>query len=258
MVATAPPRRRAAEAWPRELALLAALYVAYRQLRGAAPERAADAHANASAVLDATPGPVLRWEHRMVDLAQAHPGVEALLRLLYDGLHLPVTAAVLLWLWRRRDGGYVEARRVLVLLTAASLVVFWLVPVAPPRLVLGTAAAEARLLAPAWVNDYAALPSLHVAWACWCAWVVAGRSGRAARRLAWCYPVLTAVVTVSTANHYTIDLLAGAAVFGASAPAVRWVGGWSARRSAAEDARGVELGAERVRRVVVGVDAEHL
>jgi hypothetical protein len=81
-------------------------------------------------------------------------------------------------------------------------------------------------------NQYAALPSLHVGWALWCALQVrANTSSRVLRRWAWTYPALIALVVMATANHYLLDAVAGAAVV--------WVGHYVAgrlafRREAAE------------------------
>jgi hypothetical protein len=57
------------------------------------------------------------------------------------------------------------------------------------------------------------MPSLHVGWALWCAWVVATLATRRwVRILAIAYPIGTTLVVVATANHYVLDAVAGAAV----------------------------------------------
>jgi hypothetical protein len=78
-------------------------------------------------------------------------------------------------------------------------------------------------------NQFAAMPSLHVAWAIWCAWMVAYLAQRAwVRRLAVTYPVVVVLVVLSTGNHYLLDAVAGLAVllagYGLSRTAVRL--GW--------------------------------
>jgi hypothetical protein len=59
------------------------------------------------------------------------------------------------------------------------------------------------------VNPYAAMPSLHVAWAA--AAIVAATRGRR-RHLAWLYPATTTVVVLATANHFMLDAAGGLAV----------------------------------------------
>ena len=59
-------------------------------------------------------------------------------------------------------------------------------------------------------NQYAAMPSVHVCWATWCALVFAPRvKHRWARVLAILYPILTVVVIVVTANHFVLDAAGG-------------------------------------------------
>jgi hypothetical protein len=59
-------------------------------------------------------------------------------------------------------------------------------------------------------NQYAAMPSLHVAWAAWCAATVCALVRRPVVRLAAIsYPIITALVVLGTANHYLLDALAG-------------------------------------------------
>ena len=62
-------------------------------------------------------------------------------------------------------------------------------------------------------NELAAMPSMHVGWALWCAWVVflCTRS-RLLRTLVAVYATGTTVVVVITANHYLLDAVAGAAI----------------------------------------------
>jgi hypothetical protein len=135
----------------------------------------------------------------------------------YELSHAFVTAAVLVWLWRRHPAAYARWRNILLGLSLAALAVFWAYPVAPPRLTapgltdvlvkydaLGAAHAPSGL-----IDLYAALPSLHVAWAVWCglAVVAAGRTRR--RWLALTYPMMTTLVVLTTANHYVVDAVAG-------------------------------------------------
>jgi hypothetical protein len=64
-------------------------------------------------------------------------------------------------------------------------------------------------------NQFAAMPSLHVAWPVWivaATWIAgAGRRGRA---LALVHLSLTSFAVVVTANHWVLDGVAGAALVG--------------------------------------------
>ena len=62
------------------------------------------------------------------------------------------------------------------------------------------------------VNLYAAMPSLHVAWAAWCAAAVVIATRGRWRHLAWLYPAATTFVVLASANHFVLDAAAGLAV----------------------------------------------
>ena len=138
----------------------------------------------------------------------------------YQFCHLPVTLGLLTWCWWRSDL-YRQARNALVAINVVGFLVFLAVPVAPPRLLPGGAFTDLVALAgfgtghagglPA--DQYAAMPSLHVAWAIWVALVGLRLTRRGwVRVLLVAHPVLTTVAVVATANHYLLDAVAGGAV----------------------------------------------
>jgi hypothetical protein len=148
------------------------------------------------------------------------------LALYYDFAHGVVTFGVLASLYVFRAPLYRSARNALILINGAALVVFVLLPVAPPRLLSGSGfvdvvveshtfgsweAGDSSLSAH--VDRFASVPSLHVAWAVWvlrC--VLMSSSSRVLRVLASGHVALTAVIVVVTGNHYIVDVLAGAAL----------------------------------------------
>src|SRR5581483_7557332 len=72
-------------------------------------------------------------------------------------------------------------------------------------------------------NQFAAMPSLHIAWAMWCAiaiWTCARH--RWVRWLGVVYPFGTLTVIVGTANHFFLDAVGGVAIV-ALGFAVQWV-----------------------------------
>jgi hypothetical protein len=100
--------------------------------------------------------------------------------------------------------------------------VFWTWPVAPPRFAvpgMTDVLVRYRILGAgsphgpdSLVNLYAAMPSLHVAWAAWCAAALVTATRSRWRHLAWLYPAATTVVVLATANHFLADAAAGLAV----------------------------------------------
>ena len=149
----------------------------------------------------------------------------------YDNAHFVVTLGVLGWLWWMRPEAYRPLRSSLVLVNLLSFVVFWLYPVAPPRMLGGfTDVVSSTHAFGSWhtgslashANEFAAMPSLHMAWALWCAvaiWRVTGR--RWLRGLGVAHAGLTAFAVLATANHYLLDLFAGALVMALAFALVR-------------------------------------
>ena len=134
----------------------------------------------------------------------------------------PARRARLAWLYWRRPAAFGRLRSALVLATTAANVVFWAWPAAPPRLavpgmtdilvtrdILGAADPHG---ATSLVNLYAAMPSLHVAWAAWCATVIVITTRSRWRHLAWLYPAATTLVVLASANHFLLDAAGGLAV----------------------------------------------
>jgi hypothetical protein len=73
-------------------------------------------------------------------------------------------------------------------------------------------------------DELAAMPSLHMAWAGWCAMVVWAMTARRwLRGLALLHVAATAAVVISTGNHFVLDLLGGAVVL---AVAAALIPGW--------------------------------
>ena len=130
----------------------------------------------------------------------------------YGLAHALVTATVLGFLWWRRPQLEVPMRNGLVALSLVALLVYWLYPVAPPRLTVSGLTDTlvtnnilgARHVHEGLVNLYAAMPSLHVAWALWCAAAIVLSLRTRWRHLAWLYPAWTTFVIIATANHYLL------------------------------------------------------
>jgi hypothetical protein len=186
-----------------------------------------------------------RWLHLDPEVALnrwigANRLVGFILSNFYDDAHFVVTLGLLGWLWWRHPPIYRPLRNTLVFTNVIGFAVFWLYPVAPPRMLSGTGFLDVVAITHSWgawhsgalassANELAAMPSLHIAWALWCSvamWLIARRS--ALRILAVIYPVVTTVVVLGTANHFFFDVVGGAmtlVVAGAGAWAwQRWRG----------------------------------
>jgi PAP2 superfamily protein len=154
------------------------------------------------------------------------PGLLALLGFAYVTLHLAVSGAVLLWLHTRRPALFPTVRTTLIVASVLSLIGFLAFPTAPPRMagaglqdsVSRNAVDLNHGLISAIYNPYAAVPSMHVAYALIAGIaVVAFARQRALRLIAAVYPAFVLLVIVATGNHFFFDAVAGAAVAAVSA-----------------------------------------
>ncbi|MFA1539802.1 phosphatase PAP2 family protein [Actinomadura monticuli] len=155
-----------------------------------------------------------RWLHEHHDLAQVAVW-------LYQHMHTGLTMWVLLACYLFGPDIYRPARNALVLTNLVGLLVFFVLPVMPPRLLphrgyidsVAHAGFGTTHSPPVPADQYAAMPSLHMAWALWVALVIMTMLHR--YRVRWVFllhPITTAVVVVVTANHYVLDVVAGVAV----------------------------------------------
>jgi hypothetical protein len=144
----------------------------------------------------------------------------------YDNAHFVVTLCLLGLLWWRSPGIYPSLRNALVAMNVLAFAVFWLYPMAPPRMLIGAGfndVVAASHTFGSWhtgplaadADQYAAMPSLHIAWAIWCVvalWRLTPR--RWIRALGVLHLALTSFAVLATGNHFLLDILAGAAVAG--------------------------------------------
>jgi hypothetical protein len=142
----------------------------------------------------------------------------------YATLHFLVTIGVMVWLFIRRPHVYRGARTVLITTSLFGLLGFYLYPLAPPRLLTGFGYIDTLAKYHTWgsladpkiaehSNQFAAMPSLHIAWALWCGVTIFACAKPAwIRALGLLYPFFTLLVIVGTANHFVIDAVAGALI----------------------------------------------
>jgi hypothetical protein len=154
----------------------------------------------------------------------------------YGSAHFIVTATALILMFRRMPQRYPRFRNTLMFTTGLALLGFAFYPLMPPRL-LDECGRYGACLHYGFVdtlkdpgglwsfdsgamakvsNQYAAMPSLHCAWATWSSivlWPMVRRPW--AKALVIAYPLLTVFCIVVTANHYLLDAVGGLVVLGA-------------------------------------------
>ena len=233
--------RRSASRWralPRELMLVFAGIVVYFGVRGLTETNVSQAADNALDVVHLETHLGIYVEPALQGVVTGSTALMTAMNWVYIWGHWPVIAAVLLWLFLRHADGYRQIRSSMVLSGGIGLVIFALYPVAPPRLaelglvdtVTDFSTSYRVLQPPAFVNQYAAMPSLHVGWDLLMGYALFTWGRRPLlRAVGVVLPLLMAAAVVLTANHYVIDAVAGATLVVASLYVVRRR---SARRAA--------------------------
>lgn len=210
--------------WWQEFGIVALGYWLYSLGRNAIPEQVSIATRHGLSIQHMQDILRLNFELSLNRWVATHEWVAQVLDYYYATLHFAVTIGVLVWLFVKRPHIYRGARTVLFTLTLIALAGFALYPVAPPRLLPGYDYFDTVVRFHTWgsladpeiashSNQYAAMPSLHIAWALWCG-ISVFMCARAvwARALGLLYPVFTLMVIIGTANHYLVDALGGALV----------------------------------------------
>ena len=223
-----------------EGAIIAIAFLLYFWVRGAVVDRPEAAYWNARELIDLQRSLGFFWEDNVNDWIADRKFWAQLMNVVYFYLHFPLIIIFGIWLYFYRRPQYTFVRDSFLASGAIALVVYWLYPVAPPR-ELPELAAQFDTAAPAYilgffdtmeqylgyaydtqstrafVNPYAAMPSLHFGWDLLLGIAIIGAFRRTP--LAWlavaigvALPLLQIVAITTTANHYLIDAVAGGIV----------------------------------------------
>ena len=213
--------------WWIEIIAILAFYMIYSAIRNANEGGYDNALTNARALIDWQQALGINHEEALQDWALHFRPLIIAMNYVYGSLHFVVTAGAGIFLFRRWSNDYPLWRNTMAITTGLALVGFILWPLMPPRLLppsygfVDTLAkyptfwsfnsgAVSKIS-----NQYAAMPSVHCAWALWCACVLVPRVRRHwAKVLAALYPALTVAAIVLTGNHYLLDAVGGFAVLG--------------------------------------------
>lgn len=222
------------------------LYLLYTLVRWVVVDRAED-------VGDRNAIKVIRFEQWLgIDIEQSlqgwlleHTKLIWFFNHYYVFAFFPVLVVAAIWGYRAAPDAFHTARRVFAVSLAMALLIFALIPLAPPRLLpasygyvdtlmrygphyYGDASGASLFNAygsiPSMVNEYAAMPSMHVGWSIIAGWLLYVASGRRwwMAMLVVTHVLLMETVVISTGNHYLIDGVVGALVVLAAWTIVRW------------------------------------
>jgi len=237
-----------------EAAIVAVAFLLYFGVRGAVIDRPEAAYRHALDVIDVQRSLGFFWEDNLNNWVKDKLFVSQAMNLVYFYLHFPLIIVFGIWLYYFRREKYTLTRDAFLASGAIALVVYWLYPVAPPR-ELPELAAQFDPNAPAYVsgfldtlqvhlgyaydtqstrafvNPYAAMPSLHFGWdlllglgIIWAFWPTKASKATAPPRpskFRWflvlalmgiALPVLQVFSITMTANHFLLDAAAGGVV----------------------------------------------
>ena len=234
------PRNRTRR-WPLEIMLFAGALLVYQLSRAFVIGDASDAVRNAWGIIDIEKASGIFFEASVQNWMLDNLHLAQFLNHFYVWAHLPVTAAFFVWLYRARRGQYPFVRNAFFVANGIALAVFVVFPVAPPRLMTSEGFIDTLSIISGidlhagslsgWFNPFAAVPSMHFAYALMIGVVVAVLARHWAVRIAvLTYPVLVFIAIVGTANHYVLDALAGGAVMIAAFATTELARTWLSRR----------------------------
>lgn len=223
-----------------EALLVGLAFLLYFAVRGAVIDRPETAYSNALDIIDLQRRLGFFWEDDLNAWVDTRLFWAQAANIVYFWLHFPLIIAFGVWLYFFRRNKYTLVRDAFLASGAIALVIYWAYPVAPPR-VLPDLAARFDPDAPAYVgsfidtlqvhlgyaydtqssrafvNPYAAMPSLHFGWdlllgigIVWAFW---------RERWMWIIvpigvvlPIMQVFSITVTANHFFLDAAAGTAV----------------------------------------------
>jgi len=223
--------------WWQEIAFIGICYWLYSLVRNAVPDHQVAAGHRALDVLAVERGMHLAVERRVNGFVAHTDWLAYVCNYYYATLHFIVTIGVLIWLYRRHPLRYRSIRSVLFATNIVALLGFYFYALAPPRLMAGHHYVDTIVAFHTWgswgsadvdaaSNQFAAMPSLHIGWALWCAFaIVALAERRWVRVLGALYPCMTLFVIVGTANHFVLDAVGGALALAAGFAVQRLLSG---------------------------------
>ncbi len=233
-----------------EILLLASALPLYYLVRGQAKERVEEAVHRGVDIVNFEKSLGIFWEPDLQRAILDYDWLVHGLNAFYLYGHLPVIGALALWLYFWHRPQYLLMRNAFLISGAIGLVIYLSFPVAPPRLLhehgfffgledtVVDQYHKGRPLTPEFfVNQYAAMPSLHFGWN-----MLVGLSVWLATRniliraFAVLMPFAMFTDIILTANHYILDPIAALPVVAAGL-AITLGGRWLALRILSPDSR---------------------
>jgi membrane-associated phospholipid phosphatase len=212
----------------RQLGIFAGADLAYDVVRGVADGKHQAAFAHGQQVIDFERSTHTFFEPSLQSFVLPARFLVEFANQVYMNSQFAITISFLVWLYLFRNQFYYFVRNMFVVSMGLALIGYALYPTAPPRLYPQYGFVDTMVdfsnvnhdsaLVKVFINPYAAMPSMHCAFA-----LMIGITGiRVVRnhlvKVFWAFwPLLVMSVVIVTGNHYWLDIAAGALVAGLSA-----------------------------------------
>jgi PAP2 superfamily len=211
----------------RQVLLFAIAYYGYRVVRGFSddPVGAAVAFQHSRDVIGIEQSLGIFVEPSINAWMSRIPALSDVTAWMYLNAQFTVTMAALVYIYLRHNTSFYFVRNMFAVAMWTANVGFMLFPAAPPRFFPEwgfqdsvanlTHVGHDSVTVNSLVNQYAAIPSMHVAFALMIAIPLARLAKHRVTRVIWTvYPFLVAFVIISTANHFITDAVLGACTAG--------------------------------------------
>jgi hypothetical protein len=216
----------------RQLGLFVLAELTYEAVRGIADGERVQAFVNGQNVIDFEKSTHTFFEPGLQSIFLSHRWIIDFANFMYMNSHFVVTTAFLVWLYLFRNQNFYFVRNMFMVAMGLAVVGYALLPTAPPRMFdefTDTITQYAQVnhdsaLVKLFINPYAAIPSMHVAFSTMIGITGVLISRHTITRILWAaYPVLVFWVVVVTANHFWVDGAFGLLVAVLSAVTARQV-----------------------------------
>jgi membrane-associated phospholipid phosphatase len=218
----------------RQIGLLVLVDLAYETVRGLADGQRSVAFAHGQQVIDVERATHTFFEPSFQSFFAQWSWIVDFANQVYMNSQFAVVLGFFFWLYFFRNEAFYFVRNMFMVSMGIALVGYTLYPTAPPRLFpeygfLDTINDFSNVnhdsaLVKVFINPYAAVPSMHCAFALMVGLSAAKLSRHWYTRTLWVlWPALVTWVVIVTANHYWVDAALGAAVAALSALAAQWL-----------------------------------
>jgi hypothetical protein len=188
----------------------------YEAVRGVADGERATAFVNGQNVIDFERSTHTFFEPNLQSIFIDHRWIIDFANFMYMNSHFVVTTAFLVWLYLFRNQNFYFVRNMFMVAMGLAVIGYAVLPTAPPRLYPDTGLVDTiteyaqvnhdSALVKLFINPYAAIPSMHVAFSTMIGVTGVLISRHAITKVLWAgYPLLVFWVVIVTANHSWVD-----------------------------------------------------